>query len=163
MKIGSHKSTSNSNTDKKKKELSNSFHFSTLDIIKLNICSNKMKNKNLLIKEKIFNYALDKTFRKLDLLGIIKLFREFDFLKNCYFNEKQINFLNYIKKDEIKYKDISGEDKNELNYNLIKVLDAWDYYNEYSKQEALSNSNMNLLDKRLIENLDGNLKKIFDS
>jgi hypothetical protein len=115
--------------------------------------------KNSKRKSQYFTVAFDKLTNYLDFLMIIKTLQEFHKLKKVLFTKNQrILFSAYNKPtiDENKILNYDYEKKKVNYYDL-------NYYKIHkSLKEVMLSANNNLIDKKLIENLDKNLKLIFD-
>jgi len=129
------------------------------EILFINLCSlTKLCKK----KKKLFNLASLKLYKYLDFLNILTYMQEFNKLKKIYFSKKELELFNNTKIPIISYENI---DKNEskLKNKFIKEKKNNDYlemlfvYKRFSEQ-----SDKDEKIKRLVQNIEPNLKKIFD-
>ncbi len=111
------------------------------------------KNKNN--KLKLFKFALLKNLKYIDFINIIKSLQQLDKIKKIVLNNTQFQL----------FKNYGKPIFDENNFDKSDVFEGReDYYSLYEKyQKAKSLSDTNKIYKRVLLNLDPELKKIFDS
>lgn len=97
------------------------------------------KNQN----EKLFNFGVEKLNQKRNFIFFIKIFREYDILKECLLSNSQLICFDYLEKEELKYKKI---EKYEEKYKkLIEFLTINKNTNNTINQKLLSFINQQIL------------------
>jgi len=124
--------------------------------IKLCTCTNLCKKK-----KKIYNLSSLKLFKYLDFLNILKYLQEFNKMKKIYFSRKQLDLFSISSKPIIsleklnKYQRYKNILENQINKD--KYLDML-----YTYKRFLQKSENNEKLKKLTENMDPQIKNIFD-
>ncbi|KAL4460285.1 hypothetical protein ABPG74_000036 [Tetrahymena malaccensis] len=177
IKQSENNSKKNNNEDAKKfenqvkkmlNEETNSMQISFFEYLKLHLWPFSKEVRN---KKKIIDYSVNKLYYHIDLLNVIKKLIEVDKLKRILMDDDQIKLFEYLPKPSISDQDILNEEQhsekqNDNNFKDIfyqdtrsesqKLQDAYEAYIKISKRDHL-----NILDKKIIDNIDKNLVNIF--
>jgi hypothetical protein len=141
-----------------KRKYASNFLLEPFDVIKLYLCNCCIQRTRT--KLNLFKLAFNKLHQYLDYLQIIQTLQQFHRLKNVIFSKTQKELflsnskevISEINKNSKDLDNRKGIEKSDENQNI---------YENYLKAKKKKNSSK--IYKRLLKNLDENLKKIFEN
>lgn len=129
-----------------------------LEIFKMYLC--RCCSRGLTSKYNLFNLAYNKIQKHFDYLLIIQTLQQVHRLKNILFNKTQKKLFLLHNRPLISQNKKKVKPKNEIN-NIFEAMDESELiYESYLKAKKKQGSNK--FYKRLLQEIDENLKRIFD-